>query len=281
MRFSNAATQRRTLRWIVLSLCLLPVPIAAYADSWVPAAGSGSLDLEVRQYDATDVFLPGEYGTSTLPGSELRYTMLRLTGVHGLGHRLSVEYDLRAGHAQKIRIKHGRRIIDSATGIEDQEIGLNLALSQSRTFADSIVLNVVVPTGSVSSTPALGVGRTAIEPDFQAGVAHGPWRASVKAGSRVFLDGGAAQMRLELDGAVEISRRIEIGAVLFYVRTVALRNPLPAADNAERYDLLRPGVRLKYRLSRRFKPFVEYEQDLAGQGIHAGRRVTVGFSYDY
>ncbi len=262
------------------SLALMPLSLAC-ADPWVPPAGAGSLDLAVRQYDATQTFLPDEYGTSTAPASELRYTMLRITGEHGLGHRLSIEYDLRAARLEKIRTRHGRRILEGSAGFEDQEVGLNLSLTNRRDFADSITLNVVAAAGSTAATPALGTGHTAIEPDFQAGVAGRAWRLSLIAGPRVFLDGGAAQMRAELDSSVRVSRRIELGAILFYVRTVALRHPLPVTDRAERYDLLRPGVRLKYRISRRLKPFIEYEQDVAGQAIHSGRRITLGVGYAY
>ncbi len=272
--------RRWTWRTAAAVLALAPLP-PAFADPWIAAAGAGSVDFAIRQFDATQAFLPGEYGTSTLPASELRYSMLRMTGEHGLGHGLSIEYDLRAAHVEKIRTRHGRRVVESSLGVEDQEVGLNIGLTQGRRFADSIALNVVAATGSITSHPALGTGHTAVEPDFQAGFAASRWRVSLKTGPRVFVDGGAAQMRAELDASVRISRRIELGGVLFYVRTLAMRHPLPTTDSAERYDLLRPGLRLKYRISDRFKPFIEYEQDVAGQAIHAGRRISVGVSYAY
>ncbi len=262
-----------------LALGLLPA--LAHADAWVPPADGGSADFTLRQFDATRVFLPNVYGSSTRPGSELRYTMLRITGEHGLGHRLSIEYDLRAARLCKFSVRHGRRRVSGSTGVEDQEVGLNIGLTQRRSFADSIVLNVVAATGSVSSTPALGTGHTALEPDFQAGFAAGGWRWSLKAGPRVFVDGGAAQLRAELEAEARVSRRIELGASLFYVRTAVLRRPLPLNDRAERYDLLRPGLILKYRIARHFKPFIEYERDVAGRAIHAGRRITVGVEYAY
>ncbi len=272
---------RQIWRLGVLILIYRALTIGAHADAWVPPAGGGSFDFSLRQYDATRLFFPDQYGTATLPGSELRYTMLRITGVQGLGDRLSLEYDLRAARVQKIRIHHGRRIVETAGGIQDQEVGLNFALTQRADFADSITLNVVAATGSVSSTPALGVGHTAVEPDLQIGFAGARWRASFMAGPRVFVDGGAAQMRAELDADVRLTRRLDLGAIVFYVRTLKLRSPLPLTDNAERYDLLRPGLRLKYRITDHLKPFIEYEQDVAGQGIHAGRRITVGVAYSY
>lgn len=281
MTASRGRLRRRIGRLGMLILSCRALTVAALADPWVPPPGSGSFDFSLRRYDATSVFLPDRYGTATLPGSEQRYTMLRITGVQGLGARLSLEYDLRAARVQKIRIHHGRRVVERSTGVQDQELGLNVALTQRADFADSITLNVVAPAGSAGAVPALGVGHTAIEPDFQIGAAGARWRASLRVGSRVFVDSGVAQMRAELDAGLRLTRRVELGAVIFYVRTVGLRSPLPVTDSAERYDLLRPGLRLKFRVTRSLRPFVEYEQDLAGQAIHAGRRITVGVTYAY
>lgn len=277
----SAGPARRTLRIAALVLWLAPAFFAVRADERIAPAGGGGFDLELRQFDATDVFLPDQYGTSTLPGSELRYSMLRLTGTQGLGHDLSIEYDLRAAHIEKIHDSHGQRLVQSAAGLQDQEIGLNLGLRQRRTLADSISLNVIIPTGQIHTVPSLGVGHTAIEPDYQIGVAHGGLQVSLEAGPRVFVDGGAAQMRAELDTMLAVSRRLELGILVFYVRTLTLHKPLPLADSAELYNVLRPGLRLKYRVSRHFKPFIEYERDVAGQAIHAGQRLTVGVSYEY
>ncbi|MDE2294550.1 MAG: transporter [Gammaproteobacteria bacterium] len=262
-------------------VAVLILPAAAGADPWIPAAGDGSIEPAVRQYDATSVFPTDQYGTATLPASDERYTMLRVTGTQGIGDRLSIEYDLRAGRIQKIRTKHGRRIVDSATGVEDQEVGLNLGLHQGSRFASSIALNVIAPTGAAGTNPPLGVGRTAIEPDLQFGFADRRWRATVDAGSRVFVDGAATQMRAIVDASYRLSQRVEIGASVFYVRTVMSAKPLPVVDAGEPYNVLRPGLRLKFRLTPHLKPYVEYEKDVSGQAIHAGRRITVGFTYDY
>ena len=277
---ANANTPWRVRLGGAVLLALL-VPIVSRADPWIPAAGDGSIEPAVRQYDATNVFPTDQYGTATLPASDERYTMLRVTGTQGIGHRLSIEYDLRAARIEKIRSKHGRRLVDSATGLEDQEVGLNLGLHQGSRFADSIALNVVAPTGAAGTNPPLGVGRTAIEPDLQFGFAGRRWRASVEAGSRVFVDGAATQMRAIVDASYRVTPRVEIGASLFYVRTVLSAKPLPVVDAGEPYNVLRPGVRLKFRLTPHLKPYVEYEKDVSGQAIHAGRRITVGFTYDY
>lgn len=281
MNSSQRKTQRTALRLGAVAVVCGTLHAIAHAGAWIPSPGNGSVDAMMRQFDATRVFLPNEYSTSTVPGSEVRYAMLRITGVHGLSARLSVQYDLRAARVEKIRTHHGRRVVNSSVGPQDQEIGLNLGLTQHRGFADSIALNVVAATGSVNTAPTLGVGHTALEPDFQIGAAGARWRMSLMAGSRIFVDGAAAQMRVELDTSTRLSRRVELGVLLFYVRTITLKFPLPPTDSGERYDLLRPGVRVKYRATRSFKPFIEYEQAVAGQGIHAGRRISLGFTYSY
>lgn len=272
----------RRCRWRSRAACaLLAWPLWAGADPWVPAFGTGGANFTIRQYDATQTFLPDQFGTATLPGSEQRYTMVRITGEHGLGGRFSLEYDLRAAHVQKIRTRHGQRLVQSSTGLEDQEVGLNIALTQRPGFADSVTLNVVAAAGSATSIPPLGTGHTAIEPDFQVGFTASRWRLAFMAGPRVFVDGAAAQMRAQVDSSLRLSRRVELGLTLFYTRTLTLHHPLPLADAAERYDLLRPGVSLKFRASRRLRPYIEYEQDVAGQGIHAGRRLTLGVRFSY
>lgn len=281
MSTARRSLQRRFVRWFVFSLTCGSLSVTVHADAWSQPAGRGSIDLMLRQFDAARVFLPDQFGPTTLPGSELRYTMVRLAGVHGLGARLSVQYDLRAARIEKVRTHHGVRTVTSSTGLQDQQIGLTYALTQRADFADSVAVNVIAATGSVSAAPSLGVGHTAVEADLLMGLAGRRWRISLMAGSRIFLDGAAAQMRVEFDASTRLSRRVELGVILFYVRTLALKSPLRSVDRSERYDLFRPGVRFKYRVTSRFKPFVEYEQAVAGRDIHAGRRVTVGVTYSY
>ena len=207
--------------------------------------------------------------------------MYRILGTQGIGGRWSIEYDLRAARAEKIRYKHGARLTESASGLEDQEVGLNFGLRQRQTFADSIELNIIAPTGRATGSPQLGAGHAALEPDYQLGIARGPLLATVKTGARVFVDGAAAQLRTDIEVGFHVSPRIELAGTLFFVRTLVRSSPLPPADAGERYDLLRPGVKLRYRASRLFKPYLEYEHEIAGKGIHAGSRITVGFTVDY
>jgi hypothetical protein len=263
------------------ALCTTTLSLRARADPWIPAAGDGRIEPMVRFFDATQAFSPTAFGTATLPSSEERYSMYRITGIQGIGGGLSIEYDLRAANFEKIRYKRGARVAQSAAGLEDQEVGLNLGLHQRRDFADSVELNVIAPTGATSGSPQLGAGHTALEPDYQIGIAHGRLFATAMAGARVFVDGAAAQLRTDIDVGLHVTPRIELAGTVFFVRTVVRHDPLSLADAAERYDVLRPGVRIRYRVSRHFKPYLEYEKDVAGEGIHAGRRITLGFTVAY
>ncbi len=282
-RIVTAGTARRPAAvaraGMATALCLASLRVTA--DPWIPDAGAGYLEAMARQYVATRAFPPTSFSTATTAASEQRDLMYRATGVHGIGNGLSIEYDLRAGHLEKYRIKHGTAVVNSASGQEDQEVGLNYGLRQRARFADSIAFNYVVPTGSTHSIPALGTGQAAVEPDYQLGVDWRRMTATLKVGPRMFIDGGAAQMRLDMGVGVELLHRMEITGTLFVVRTVHLRSPLTAAEAAENYDLLRPGVKLKYRLNAHFRPFLAYERDVAGKAIHAGRRVSAGLAYEY
>jgi hypothetical protein len=277
----GSSWRRRLPLSVPAALGAAALALAARADPWIPAAGDGRIEPMVRFFDATQAFSPSGFGTATQPSSEVRYSMYRITGTQGIGGRLSIEYDLRAANLEKIRYKRGSRLIESASGPEDQEIGLNLGLHQRRGFADSIELNVIAPTGRVSGSPQLGTGHAALEPDYQLGIARGRFLATVTTGARVFVDGAAAQLRTDVDVGFHVTRNIELAGTLFFVRTLVRNSPLPAADAGERYDLLRPGVRIRYRVSRLFRPYLEYEDDVAGKAIHAGRRITVGFTVDY
>lgn len=279
------AASRRSWRGLLLAapaaLGAAALSLRAQADPWIPAAGDGRVEPMVRFFDATQAFSPTAFGTATLPSSEERYSMYRITGTQGLGGRLSIEYDLRAANFEKIRYKRGARVVQSASGLEDQEIGLNLGLHQRRDFADSIELNVIAPTGAASGSPQLGAGHAALEPDYQIGIARGRLLVTAMAGARVFVDGAAAQLRTDIDVGLHVTPRIELAGTVFFVRTIVRHEPLPLTDAAERYDVLRPGVRIRYRVNRHFKPYLEYEKDVAGKGIHAGRRITLGFTVEY
>ncbi|MDE3210975.1 MAG: hypothetical protein KGM46_09555 [Pseudomonadota bacterium] len=258
-------------------------PVLAQASPWVPAKGHGVVKPMLRYFSANDAFSSTTFGSSTYPSSRQQETQLRITGVQGIGGRLSIQYDLRGGALQKTRQHAGHTITNRSSGLEDQEVGLNYGLRQTASFADSIALNVVLPTGSTTRVPALGTGKAAIEPDYQVGIRRGPLFATLLGGARIFVAGGAIQLRTSANLGYRVTPRFSLGGSLFYVRTIhrqqaAIRNP------GEIYNLLRLGVGLQYHPRgqfRHWRPFLTYEDSVAGQGIHAGKRIVLGVSVHY
>ena len=98
-------------------------------------------------------------------------------GTQGLGDGWSLEYDLRGGRVRSFTDHHHVPRARISAGLQDEEIGLNRGLVQTKTFADSLELNLVIPAGRTKPAPSLGTGRWAVEPDFQAGIAR-RWRAA-------------------------------------------------------------------------------------------------------
>lgn len=253
------------------------------ADPWIPAKHHGVVKPMLRYFSANKAFSGTTFGSSTHPSSRQRETQFRITGVQGIGHRLSIEYDLRGGALQKTRHHAGKTITNRSSGLEDQEVGLNYGLRQTASFADSIALNIVMPTGSTARVPALGTGRTAIEPDYQIGMSHGPMFATLLAGPRIFVGGGAIQLRTSISLGYRVTPRLRLGGTLFFVRTIHRRRAL-AAYPGEIYNLLRLGVRLQYHPEgewHQWRPFLAYEDSVAGQGIHAGKRIVLGIAVHY
>lgn len=286
----NSSSGRKDSRKKRLLTCACALALAsvstrpAHADPWIPADGHGVFDSMLRYFSASNAFSTTHFGTGTYPSSHQRETQLRFTGSHGIGNRLSIEYDLRGGSLQETRHHAGQRITHSASGLEDQEIGLNYGLRQTQSFADSIAFNVVVPTGSSSQVPALGAGKAAVEPDYQLGIARGAMFATLVAGPRVFVDGGAVQLRTALSLGFPVAPRFRLTGTLFFVRTVHRQQVVSVADRGEIYNLLRVGAKLEYQPTgsfRQWRPFIGYQDSIAGKGIHAGTRIVIGCVVHY
>ncbi|MDA3913546.1 hypothetical protein [Oleiagrimonas sp.] len=258
-------------------------PGLAQADPWIPARGHGVVNPMLRYFSANNAFSGTQFGTGTSPSSQQRETQFRFTGTQGIGGRLSIQYDLRGGALQKTRHHAGQTITSRSSGLEDQEVGLNYGLRQTASFADSIALNVVLPTGSATRVPALGAGKAAIEPDYQIGINRGLMFVTLLAGPRIFVGGGAIQLRTSANLGYRVSPRFSLGGSLFYVRTIHRQQAI-TINPGEIYNLLRLGVRLQYHPSghfRQWRPFLTYEDSVAGQGIHAGKRIVLGVSVHY
>lgn len=247
------------------------------------------MKTEVRLYRSDRAFSASSFGTSTQP-SHTKYDeiQLKVTGEHGLGNGWAVQYDLRAAKDTKTKTKHQLSTAHTAYGLQDQEIGLVRGLRQGSSFADALALNVILPTGSTSSTPQLGVGHTALEPEYQFGLRHRFGRryvyASFSVGPRVFLNSGVTQWRGSADVGTQLFPKVGIFGVLFCARTLGASSALAGETNpnaAEDYNLLRAGIGLRFRVSKQLRPIIEYESDLAGRSIHAGSRIVLGVSWRY
>lgn len=271
-RFARAAT--------VSTLVFIFVVVPAAADPWIPAAGDGTFETMLRYYTADQSFSATSFGAGTHTASKERRLQLRLTGTHGIGSGLAVEYDLRAA---RVSVTH-HQVTYRDKGLQDQLIGLNYGLRQTPEFADSVTVDMVFPTGSATHTPALSTGQSAVEPDYQVGITRSGWVATLRVGPRIFLDGEAVQLRADATLGVRVTPRLTLEGRMFLVRTVHRSGTVPAADSGELYNLLRPGLKLEYHPRGRFRnwrPFIGYDDYLAGKGMHAGYRILVGFALRY
>lgn len=250
----------------------------ANADPWIPAAGNGTAKLMVRLSDGNRAYPGTVFGTGTIPASKQNETQFRITGVQGIGDGFSIEYDLRAGRKQDRSSKHGLTTSLAATGLEDQEVGLNYGLIQSPFTALSTTMNVIVPTGSNRSSPVLGTGHLAVEPDLQAGFKTGPFTFTGEFGGRVFTDSGVTQLRGTLYAGWRVLPRLTLFGTGFGSRTLQNAASLKRTDQSEVYNIVRVGGGAEFKLTSRLRPYVEYEHTIAGQGIHAGDRITLGVS---
>lgn len=275
-------------RMLALFAPALIIPLS-YADPWIPAAGSGKIKPVLRLYRADHVFSSSSFGSETFPStSTVSETQLKITGEHGLGNGWSLQYDLRAARERKTKTKKGVSTTYTASGAQDQTLGLVRGLRQGEAFADAIAFNIILATGSVSSNPQLGVGHNAVEPDYQFGLKQSFGRhtasASFSIGPRYFSNSGVTQWRVTADAETRLLRGVDVLGSLFYVRTSGTDNALTPSLNpnaSEVYNLLRGGLGLRFTLSKNVRPILKYEADWAGENIHAGQRLVLGVSWRY
>ncbi len=264
-------------------VALLMVPGTAWADPWIPTAGTGTAKPMIRLSGADRAFPASGFTTTSQPSSAATQTQLRITGVHGLGYGFSLEYDFRGAFLHNSKRKGKNDIVTNSSGLQDQKLGLNYGLIQTPSFANSVTFNIVIPTGSNSRSPALGSGQWAVEPDYQMGVtfAGGRGFSTLQIGPRVFTDGVATQVRTYLNVGYKPIDRLTLVGSAFYVRTIVNRTRVPVNDTGELYNLLRFGVTAEYQATKRLRPFVAFETNVAGKGIHASQRLTIGLAIRY
>lgn len=258
-------------------------PMPAAADPWIPAADHGKSKLVLRFYSSERKF-SSHFSTDRVPSSsKYSETQGKLTGLHGLGAGWAFQYDLRAASLRKTK----KKSTYSAAGLQDLEIGLAKGLRQRPGFADAVAFNVVLPTGSTDSNPQLGVGHWAVEPDYQFGVAGRPGGhyafGSFAAGLRFFPNGGVTQLRASADTGIGLVPRLGMMGTLFLSKSFGGNASVTSSNPyaSEVYNLLRGGLWLQYALSKKLRPILGYEADLAGQDIHAGGRFVLGVAWRY
>lgn len=251
---------------------------AAQAGAYIPAAGCGDVSAMVRYAFGNQAFSPTSFSGATLPSSEEEKTQLRVTGEQGLGSGFSLTYDLRYGFLYRAQTKHGRPTVNTNDGLQDEVVGLDYGLTQTRAFSDALGLSLVVPGSSAVKIPGLDSGHYALEPAYMIGFNPGFWHLTALwyAAPRVFTDGGIAQFRTGLDVEAPVLHRLELAGTVFFVRSAQLSGYNRLRDAGERYDVLRLGVEARYKMARGLQPFVAYENYVAGKGGHASQRVTIG-----
>ena len=269
---------------IMLVVCYAGWGQPAYAQPWIPPAGSGKIKATVRFYHSDRLFPQTSYSSTTTPThSKLSETQFRIDGEHGIGQGWALVYQLRAAMLTKSKPKASY----SAGGLQDQQIGLSYGLRQRAHFADAITVNVVIPTGRTSTIPQLGTGALAVEPDYEVGVEHNFGSrlayAGLSIGPRIYVRDGVTQVRASAVVGVGLIRRLTVIGTLFFSKTLA-SNALAVSTTpnaSEFYNIFRGGIGLEYAVTKNVRPVIAYQVDLAGQSIHAGSRLVAGVSWRY
>jgi len=255
----------------------------AIAGAWIPAAGAGEMEPMLRYSFADKSFGANSFSSRAHRSTKKHATQLRLTGEHGLGHRFSLVYDFRYAFLYESKSKKGLAIIHTNKGLQDQRLGLDYGLTQGKKFADAVGLSIIYPGGPTGASPALDCGQWALEPDYLIGFKPGfaGLTASLKLGARIFLDGGVTQFRTNVEVSAPVGHRVRLLGKLFFVRSARMSGYDKLRDRAERYDLLRLGVGMQFRVTKNIAPILAYEEDVAGMASHADHRFTVGVKAKY
>jgi len=257
--------------------------MSAQAGAWIPAMGHGCIKPMLRFSTASRSFPTGSFSTATEPSSNERTDQFRVAGVHGLGRRFSLDYDLRYVNETRSKTKHGVTTSTDRSGLEDGRIGLNYGVLQTKRLAEAAGLGVVFPGTSVDASSTLSSGQWAVEPIYRLGFKPGfsKLTATLDVASRVFVDGGAAQFRVNVEVSTPAFHRVKLIGKLFLVRSVRMSSYNEVRDRNELYNLLRLGVGARYRLTKHIKSIILYESAIAGMRQHAGQRITIGMKITY
>ena len=263
---------RATRITALLVACTLP-PAIACADPRLPQPHHGKSQVIARWSFGNTAFRLPTFGAARKPASCEYESLSRYTGTYGLSRNWAIEYDLRAAETGK----SGHGYAQNARGFQDQLIGIERGLHQGARFADAVSLNVLIPTGAKRA--ALGSGVMALQPGYEAEIRgngpHTPF-ASLTIALRMYSGGFGSQWRASAQVGERITPRIEASGLLAYYRSTSALTVGPAA-----YDELRAGVELKRTSQSGVRPFLRYEQDIAGRNVHAMRRISFGLEFKH
>lgn len=251
---------------IVMLGCALP-SLTVSAEPRLPKPHHGKASIMARWSTGGRGFSPTSYGSATRPASNKRETLLRAIGTYGLSRGWAIEYDLRGG----VLSRSHHHVTRSTAGLEDQLIGIERALHQQPNFADAIAFNVLIPG---SRTGGLSAGVMALQPGYEAeirGSGRGAPYASMNVAARLYSGGYGGQWHIFTEVGAHVTRRLSIAGLLTYYRSMNAFARGPAG-----YDELRAGIELRERLWRNVRPFLRFEQDLAGRNIHDLSRISLG-----
>lgn len=246
---------------------------AAAANPFVPARGSGSATVLMRLHDANHRFKKDSYGAlRSTASSEYSVQQLEFRGYRGLGQKWEFAYALRAGEASRSS-NFGS---DTLIGLGDQQISLLHGLASMRQFASAVGFSLVVPTAARNATVNLGRGIFAMGPLFQVG-----WRGR-------HAHRGYAYLSLrELYYSQNAGHEFRTSAVfgkrlsrwLTCTYSVSYRIASGSIDSGR--SLFRNSVGLRFSTGNPWKPFVEYQADLAGRDTRQGYGLRLGLSRRY
>lgn len=246
-------------------------------------ARANEVEAAVRYYFADSVFPANDFSGDTYPGASVHKTQIRLTGLHDLWGGFKADYDLRYGFAYSAKTVGGMRMAATSSGMEDEKIGLRHSLGQIGDFSQAARLSVVIPGGADKLTPSLGSGQWAVEPTYFIGFDPGFWNlhAGFDIGSRVFLDGGSAQLRVHFQVSAPVTDRLSLAAEVSFRRSMLFSAFRPVIDDGELNNLLRPGIEARYKLDEGLESVMAYQVYAAGMDGRAYQRVIAGLAITY
>lgn len=246
-------------------------------------ARANEVEAAIRYYTADSVFPANVFSGDTRPDASAHKTQIRLTGQQDLWGGFKADYDLRYGFAYRARMVGGMRQAASSNGWEDEKIGLRHGLGSIGNVSQAVRFSVVIPGGADKLTPSLGSGQWAVEPTYFIGFDPGFWNLHMgfDIGSRVFTDGGSAQIRTHFQISAPVSDRLSLAAEVSFRRSLLFSAYRPLRDEGELNNLLRPGIEARYALAPGLESVMAYQIYAAGMGGRAYQRVIAGLAITY